>query len=124
LGSSDEKTATVTIRDAAVDISVDASDKDIDPSGTGSTPITITATVINSEGLPLASAPVIFETEAGTFDDSGIEFTNSSGQATKTLSLTQSQIGSRTSITVKVTTPRANGEPPPLEDEVVIVITR
>lgn len=106
LGSSEAARTNVTIRDAATDINVQASPSSINR--TGGT-ITLTAFVTNSLGQPLAGAPVTFESERGSLDDNDVEFTNSSGQATKILNVTEQQLTGVTSFTVTASTPGGTG---------------
>ena len=119
LGTSDEKTTTVTIRDAATAISVDAVPRQITESG-GT--ITVSAFVTNSEGLPLQGAQVRFRTELGTFS-STTDFTDSQGLAEVTLTVTQDQVSRFTGdqFTIIAETPSGNGEF--IDDEVTVTIT-
>ncbi|MGH9285701.1 MAG: invasin domain 3-containing protein, partial [Acidimicrobiales bacterium] len=106
LGASDPKTTDVTIRDAATAISVQANPATVPPGG-GST--TLTAFVANAQGLPVQGAPVTFESQRGTLQTTGVVFTNTSGVATNTLTLTQQQLTGVTSFTVTASTPSGTG---------------
>jgi len=110
LGSSDAATAKVTIRDAATDISVQANPASI--SSAGGT-ITLTAFVTNSQGQALQGAPVIFETDRGTLDDTQgtTVFTTTNGTATKLLTLKGSDLPAGvTSFEVRAKTPNGSGQ--------------
>lgn len=119
IGSSDEKTTTVTIRDAAQAISVDAIPRTITEAG-GT--IVISAFVTNSEGLPSQGVQVRFRTELGTLS-STTDFTDSQGLAEVTLTVTQDQISRFTGddFTVTAETPSGNGQF--IRDEVTVTIT-
>jgi len=109
LGSSDAATTTVTIRDAATAISLQTNPSSI--SRADST-IALTAFVTNSLGQPLQGAPVTFETERGTLDNSAgtTVFTDSTGIAHKTLTVKQADLppsGSDFNVTAR--TPSGTG---------------
>lgn len=107
LGSSEAARTNVTIRDAATDINVQANPSSINRAG-GT--ITITAFVTNSQGQPLQGAPVTFESERGRLEDNDVEFTNSSGLATKVLNVRQEDVpASVTSFEVTASTPAGTG---------------
>ncbi|HEX4959802.1 MAG TPA: Ig-like domain-containing protein [Thermoanaerobaculia bacterium] len=106
VGSSDAATTTLTIRDAAAAISLQASSQTIPASG-GT--ITFSAFVTNSQGQPLQGAAVTFQSEVGTFATTGVVFTDTTGIATNVLTVTQAQLGSRTSFMVTAQTPSGNG---------------
>lgn len=109
VGSSDAATTTVTIRDAAVDISADADPKTIQRGAT--TQIEVSAFVFNAQGLPVASAPVQFISDIGSFSDGSVAFTNSSGEATNTLTVRPQDIPTgRTSFQVRTVTPSGSGK--------------
>jgi hypothetical protein len=120
IGSSDEKTTTVTIRDAATDISVDATPRTISEGG-GT--ITISAFVTNSEGLSLQGTQVRFRSELGTFS-STTDFTDSQGLAEVTLTVTQDQIANFPDDNFEVTAETPSGGGDFISDEVVIRINR
>jgi hypothetical protein len=105
-GSSDAATATLTIRDAATDISVQANPSSITTAG-GT--ITLTAFVTNSQGLALQGAPVTFSADRGTLSTTGTVFTDTTGVATNTLTLTQAQLTGASMVTVTAKTPSGNG---------------
>ncbi|HEX3556838.1 MAG TPA: invasin domain 3-containing protein [Thermoanaerobaculia bacterium] len=107
VGTSDAVTTTVTIRDAASDISLQADSQTIPPSG-GT--ITFSAFVINSQGQPLQGASVTFSSQVGTFANTGVVFTDTNGVATNKLTVTQAQLAGRTSFTVTAKTPGGNGQ--------------
>lgn len=107
LGSSEAATTTVTIREGATDISVQASPRTIPRSGGD---VTLTAFVTNSQGLPLQGAPVIFEATAGELEVTGVVFTDTSGVAENVLTLDQDDLPAGvTEIEVTVTTPAGDG---------------
>jgi hypothetical protein len=108
-GSSDAGTSMVTIRDAATDISVQANPSSVPSSGTGTTPITLTAFVTNSQGLALQGAPVTFSADRGTLSTTGTVFTDTTGVATNMLTLTQAQLAGASMVTVTAKTPSGNG---------------
>lgn len=107
LGSSDAATTTVTIREGATDISVQANPRTIPRSGGD---VTLTAFVTNSQGLPLQGAPVTFEASAGELEVTGVVFTDTSGVAENVLTLDQDDLPAGVNqITVTVTTPAGDG---------------
>lgn len=108
VGSSAQATATVTIRDSATDISVQANPSTVPAAGTTS-PIDLTAFVTNSQGQALQGAPVTFQSERGTLETAGVTFTDTNGIATNKLDVTQAQIAGVTSFQVTATTPRSDG---------------
>jgi hypothetical protein len=122
LGASDAATTTVTIRDAATDISLQANPASVTSAG-GT--ITLTAFVTNSQGQALQGAPVTFETDRGTLDDSQgvVVFTTTTGTATKTLKVSQQDlVGTFTSFQVRARTPNGSGQQ--LVATVNITVTR
>lgn len=109
LGASDRATASVTIRDAATDIDVQASPASVQRDA--DTQITVTAFVTNAQGQPLNGAPVTFSSPRGVFDDLGIEFTDSTGQASKILKVSDGEIPDTVeTFEIRVTTPSGTGE--------------
>ena len=106
VGASDPATTDVTIRDAPTAISVQANPATV-PAGGGST--TLTAFVANAQGQPVQGAPVTFESQRGTLETTGVVFTNTSGVATNTLTLTTQQLAGVTSFTVTARTPSGTG---------------
>jgi adhesin/invasin len=106
LGASDAATAMVTIRDAAVAISLQASPSTVPASG-GT--ITLTAFVTNSQGQPLQGAAVTFSSARGTLATTGVVFTDTTGVATNTLTLTQAQLTGVTSFQATARTPSGSG---------------
>jgi adhesin/invasin len=106
-GSSDAATTTVTIRDAAVAISLQADSQTVPPSG-GT--ITFSAFVTNSQGQPLQGAAVTFQSQVGTFSNTGVVFTDTNGIAKNELTVTQAQLAGRTSFTVTARTPSGTGQ--------------
>jgi hypothetical protein len=109
LGSSAPATATVTIRDAATDIALQASRPSIPASG-GT--ITFIAFVANAQGQPLQGAPVTFESTdgVGTFETTGVVTTDATGQASNVLTVAQEDLAGRTSFTVRARTPSGTGQ--------------
>jgi adhesin/invasin len=107
VGSSDAATTTVTIRDAAVAISLQASSQTIPPSGGD---ITFSAFVVNSQGQPVQGAAVTFQSQVGTFASTGVVFTDTNGIATNKLTVTQAQLAGVTSFTVTARTPSGTGQ--------------
>jgi Invasin, domain 3 len=107
VGSSQPQTTTITIRDAATDISVTASPGVVSPQG-GT--ITLSALVVNGQGLGLAGAPVTFEAEVGELSATLVS-TGSNGLATATLELLDTDLDTAgASVTVTVRTPAGNGQ--------------
>ncbi len=106
LGSSDPQRTDVTIRDAATDINVQANPATVPPAG-GS--IELTAFVTNSQGQPIQGAAVTFESQRGSLSNTGVVFTDTSGVASNTLTLTQQQLQNVTSFTVTASTPSGTG---------------
>jgi hypothetical protein len=120
-GSSAAATTTATIvLDLATSISVTANPSSIPSDKTS--PIEVTAFVTNSRAQPVENAVVIFETEIGHFDSTTSENTDKDGAASKTLTVTPSEIpATGTSFTVKVRTPSSGGF---IEGTTLIRITR
>ncbi|HEX2643768.1 MAG TPA: invasin domain 3-containing protein [Thermoanaerobaculia bacterium] len=113
VGSSEAKTATVTIRDVAATISLQAVPQSVSLTA-ARTEIDLTAFVLNSQNQPLAGSPVTFLAERGTLERSGIVPTQSDGQATNTLVVTQDDLRGLTAgqtFRVEATTPAAEGQP-------------
>ena len=118
LGSSDAATTSITIREAATDISVQANPRSIPRSGGE---ITLSAFVTNSQGLPLQGAPVTFEASAGTLEITGVVFTDTTGVATNTLTVDQDDLPAGVNtITVTVRTPGGDGDL--IESETTITV--
>ena len=105
LGSSDPATTTVTIRDSATSINVQANPSVV-PSSGGT--VTLTAFVVNSQGLGVQGAQVNFQADNGTLSSTSA-FTNTSGIATVTLTLTQQNLDGVDFVEVTATTPRGDG---------------
>lgn len=89
VGSSQPATTSLTIRDAATDISVQANPASVPRAGGD---VTLTAFVTNSQGQGFQGAPVTFESDRGTLQTDGVVFTDTRGVARNTLSLTQEQL--------------------------------
>lgn len=110
LGASDRATASVTIRDAATDIAVQANPGSVSRSA-ASTEVTLTAFVTNSQGQPLQGAAVTFESERGVLEDTDIEFTGTTGQATKRLTVRSGDLSAAdVRFEVRATTPGGTGD--------------
>ena len=72
--------------------------------------VSLVAIVRDSTGQPAAGAGVNFTTNLGTLTShGGLVFTNSSGQATDTLTLAATDVGNQTSISVSAETAMSNG---------------
>jgi len=108
VGSSDVATTTLTIRDSAANISLQASSQTIPASG-GT--ITFSAFVTNSQGQALQGASVTFQSERGTFGTAGVTFTDTTGVATNVLTVTQAQLANTASFMVTASTPNGSGVP-------------
>lgn len=107
VGSSQAATTTITIRDAATDISLTSSPGVVSPQG-GT--LTLSALVVNAQGLGLAGAPVTFEAEVGELSATLVS-TGSNGLATATLELEDTDLDTAgSSVTVTVRTPAGNGQ--------------
>lgn len=106
LGSSAPATTQVTIRDAATDMSLQASPQTI-PDAT--TEIDLTAFVTNAQGQGLQGAPVTFQAERGTLSETGVAFTNTNGVATNTLTVPEGRIAPGDRFDVTASTPRGDG---------------
>lgn len=118
VGASDAATATVTIREAATDISVQANPGTLPRAGGE---VTLTAFVTNSQGQPLQGAPVTFEASRGDLEFTGVVFTDTSGVATNTLTLEQQDLPAGVDqVFVEVSTPAGDGTL--ITDETVIEI--
>jgi adhesin/invasin len=105
-GSSDAQTTTLTIRDSAAAISLQASPQTI-PAAGGT--ITFSAFVSNAQGQALQGASVTFQSERGTFGTTGVVFTDTTGVATNVLTLTPAQLANVSSFVVTATTPNGTG---------------
>jgi hypothetical protein len=108
-GSSDAASATVTIRDAAVDMVLDPRSISI-PSTGGD--ITFTVFVTNTQGQPFQGATVTFSTQGvrATYDGgTNIAITDTSGSARKTLTIAQKDLVGVKSFTVTASTPGPTG---------------
>jgi len=111
LGSSDQVTTTVTIRDAATDMTLQSSQPTVPRAGTPSgSPITLSAFVVNGQGQALQGAPVTFNTSAGTLETLGVVASDSSGVARNKLTLTTTDLPlTVTKVTITATTPNGVG---------------
>ncbi len=107
LGNSDPATATVTIRDAATDINLQANPASIPKANSQ---VTLTAFVTNSQGQPLQGAPVTFQSQRGTLSSTGVVFTDTTGVATNTLSVQQQELTNLTQFTATASTPSGSGQ--------------
>ncbi len=111
VGSSAAATAMVTIiTDGATAISVTANPSSVRADDPTPGPIMVTATVVNSRGLPVVGALVTFESQLGDFGNSTSETTDAKGQASKTLMLTPADlVGTTTSFRISANTPSSSG---------------
>ena len=111
LGTSDPATATLTIFDSAAAISLQPVPASI-PS-TGGT-VDLVASVLNAQGQPLQGAAVTFTASPiGSLNPAGIVISNSNGQASAELTVTEEQITASpgiTGIAVTATTTTGDGE--------------
>jgi hypothetical protein len=105
VGSSDAATATLTIREAATDMGVQANPSSV-PSSGGT--VTLSAFVSNSQGQPLAGAPVSFQADRGKLDNTQ-DFTDTQGQASVMLTLSQTDVSGNGICTVTVTASTPSG---------------
>lgn len=105
LGSSAPATTKVTIRDLATAINLIVAPATISPQGGE---VTLTANVINGQGVAVAGAQVSFSTDHGTLSASSA-FTNSSGIAEVTLTLTSTQLVGVSGVTVSASTASSTG---------------
>jgi hypothetical protein len=107
LGASDAATTTVTIRDAATAISLQANPASVPRADST---VVLSAFVANAQGQPLQGAPVTFQADRGTLEVNGVVFTQTNGVATNTLTLRTADLpASVTQITVTATTPSESG---------------
>ncbi len=92
LGSSEQVSASITIRDAPDDFTF-VTDKTV--VNIGGDIITLTATVVNASNELLQNINVRFDTVGvgGTFDPGSSDITDSSGRAEVTLTLTDTELG-------------------------------
>jgi invasin-like protein len=108
LGASDAATTMVSIRDAATGIALTADPSTVQRAQGGT--VTLSALVINGQGLALSNAPVTFTTETGRLSATVVN-TGSDGVAEATLTLTAGDLaGAGGSVTVTVATPSGNGQ--------------
>lgn len=118
LGASDAATTTVTIRDAATGISLQANPASVPRADST---VTLSAFVANAQGQPLQGAPVTFQSERGTLETNGVVFTDTNGVATNTLTLRTADLPSGVNqFTVTATTPSGSGTL--LEDTTFITV--
>lgn len=107
VGTSDATTTSVTIREGAAAIGIQANPSVIPASG-GT--IQLSAFVNNSQGQALQGAPVTFQADRGTLETAGVVFTNTTGVATNTLTLTQQQLAGIRTFQVHASTPNGSGD--------------
>lgn len=107
LGASAPVETQVTIREAATDISVQANPQTVAPSG-GT--VELSAFVTDSQGQPLQGAPVTFNSQRGTLASTDVQFTNTNGLATNTLTVTEQQLQGVASFEVQASTPSGTGD--------------
>jgi hypothetical protein len=105
LGSSDQATTTVTIRDLATAINLIAAPGTISPQGGE---ITLTANVINGQGVGVAGAQVSFGVDHGTLSATSA-FTDSSGNVSVKLTLTSTQLTGVDTVTATASTASSTG---------------
>jgi hypothetical protein len=118
LGASDAATTSVTIRDAATGISLQANPASVPRADST---VTLSAFVANAQGQPLQGAPVTFQSERGTLETNGVVFTDTNGVATNTLTLRTADLPSGVNqFTVTATTPSGSGTL--LEDTTFITV--
>lgn len=118
MGASDAATTTLTIRDAATAISLQANPASVPRADST---VTLSAFVANAQGQPLQGAPVTFQADRGTLQTNGVVFTQTNGVATNTLNLRTADLPSGVnSLDVTATTPREGGTL--LEDTVTITV--
>jgi len=118
LGASEAATTTVTIRDAATGISLQANPASVPRADST---VTLSAFVANAQGQPLQGAPVTFQSERGTLETNGVVFTDTNGVATNTLTLRTSDLPAGVNqFTVTATTPSGSGTL--LEDTTFITV--
>ncbi len=106
LGSSDAASTSVTIRDAATAISIQANPQTIPRADST---IELTAFVTNAQGQPIQGAPVTFQSEAGTLETTGVVFTDTTGVATNELTVRQQDLTGINQFTVRASTPSGTG---------------
>lgn len=107
LGSSDQATTTVTIREAATDLSLQANPPTVPRAGTT---VDLLAFVVNGQGQALQGAPVTFTSSAGKLETQGVVISDTSGQSRNKLTLTQSDLPATvTKVTVTASTPNGVG---------------
>jgi adhesin/invasin len=106
-GSSDAATTMLTIRDSAADMSIQANPSSI---GNSATTVSLSAFVSNSQGQPLQGAAVTFQSDRGKLDNTQA-FTDTTGKASVTLTLTASDVSGPgiCAINVMASTPSGSG---------------
>ncbi len=111
VGSSADATAMVMIiTDGATAINVTVNPASVREDDANPKPIIVTATVVNSRGLPVVGALVTFQSELGDFGNSTSETTDVKGQATKTLTIrTADLVGTARSFRISARTPSSSG---------------
>jgi len=118
LGASDAATTTVTIRDAATAISIQANPASIPRADST---VVLSAFVTNAQGEPLQGAPVTINADRGTLEVNGVVFTQTNGVATNTLTLRVADLPAGvTQVRVTASTPSGTGTL--LEDDAIITV--
>ncbi|HZF09338.1 MAG TPA: Ig-like domain-containing protein [Thermoanaerobaculia bacterium] len=108
VGSSDPKTATLTIRDSAASISLQV-DRTSIQSG-GDQVVNLTAFVFNAQQQPVNGATVTFSSSKPSLSTS-VTTTDASGKATSTLTVKAADLATCEPITVTATTPSGTATP-------------
>lgn len=107
VGTADPATATLTIRDAAADISLQPDPPSITRTAQD---IDLLAFVVNTQGLPLQGQAVEFTSPLGRFSGGNVAFTGTNGQATVTLAVTLGDLGTLPSFVVSARTASGSGQ--------------
>lgn len=107
VGSSEAATTTITIQGTATDINVIPEPSSV-PSQGGT--ITVNAFVIDSQGEPVPGRQVTFGADIGGTYDNNVQFTDNQGRASAEFTVTQQQIGARSSFMVSAQTSTGSGD--------------
>jgi hypothetical protein len=86
LGTSDEVSVEITIRDAVASLFLSADRQTVQRVDTG-TSVSLTALLQDAQGEPVSGTVVVFETERGSLSDNAVP-SNAQGEATSTLTVT------------------------------------
>lgn len=106
LGASDAVSTTLTIRDTATTVLISTDKAQVNSAGDT---VMLTATVFNAQSEPLSGVLVSFQSDAGSLNPA-TRTTDPQGQALSTLTLTQTDLNGRQTVTVSARIAGPNGQ--------------